>query len=246
MAAPRKKQADTLFCMASSAPPLAAVGHPHGTTADANCLHALPDAPPPRLKRIDFDTDEAFQQSVAHRKQKMAERRKGQERLRDQKRDRSGRARPSEVARKLTPEAAQEKSVERKAAREARAKASRKAKRERQIAHQREIYAERMAPIMAQQAEERAAFMAAAAARVQERKEQKAAAALRAADAAPYPSLHGAPKWWTKTGRSHVSWVAAGCPQFKSGTGYWILGEFVDSIFLTRDQVDSVCSSHTL
>ena len=63
--------------------------------------------------------------------------------------------------------------------------------------------------------------------------------------AAP-PGLHGAPKWWTKTGRSHVSWVAAGCPQFKSGTEYWILGEFVDSIFLTRDQVDSVCSSHTL
>ena len=97
--------------------------------------------------------------------------------------------------------------------------------------------------IQRRQAEERAAFMAAAAARVKELEEQKAATALRArADAAPYPSLHGAPKWWTKTGRSHVSWVAAGCPQYKSGTGYWISGEFVDSIFLTRDQVDSMSS----
>ena len=139
----------------------------------------MPEAPP-RLKRNDFQSDELFQAATAQRELESRERRKWSEWLRDQRRDRTGRARPSEDARRLTPVAKRAKSEANKAARDERSKerrtvyeADRRARIEAREAPRRAARVEMWARITARQTDERAAFLAKAATRVTERRSVK-------------------------------------------------------------------------
>ena len=162
----------------------------------------VPDAPP-RPKRADYASLEAFDEAVAERGTLMAERRKLQKRLHDKGRDRTGRARPSEEAKKLTPEAKRVKSAANKSARGQR----RKVKVEAAMARRGAEIAARWAIIDAKQRAEREAFLAQAAARVKEQEERAAARAALDADAAPFPRLYRpAPQWFTDTGSDQYEW----------------------------------------
>lgn len=186
-------------------------GHPFVIKTDGSL--AMPEAPP-RLKRNNFQSDELFQAATAQRELESRERRKWSEWLRDQRRDRTGRARPSEDARRLTPVAKRAKSEANKAARDERSKerrtvyeADRRARIEAREAPRRAARVEMWARITARQTDERAAFLAKAATRVTERAEREAAAAVREKDAAPFPKFYQpAPKWWTEAGKSQQFW----------------------------------------
>ena len=170
---------------------------------------AVPD-PPPRIKYGDYETDEAFKEAAVRRDAFMKERRKLQQWLHDQGRDRRDRARPSEEAAKLTPEAKRAKSEANTAARQERAKAQRpvhEARRQAKIEARRRAEPAKPNLIAEFMAAERAAAEAAAEERVKEREAREAAAAERLADAAPYPKFYQPPpKWWTDMGKSQELW----------------------------------------
>ena len=170
---------------------------------------AVPD-PPPRVKRSEYESDMAFDAATARRDAFMKERRRLQQWLHDQGRDRRGRARPSEEAAKLTPEAKRAKSEANTAARQERAQARRpvyEANRQAKIDASRRAEPPKPNPIAVFMAAERAAAEAEAAERIKQREEREAAAAARAADAAPFPKFYQPPpKWWTDLGKSQKLW----------------------------------------
>ena len=195
----------------SSVRPLPA-GHPFLVADDGSLT--LPDAPA-RLKRRDFDCDDAYEQAVTRRKQESAERRKWQEWLRDQQRDRGGRARPSEDAKKLTPDAKRVKIEVNAKARRERAQEKYEVHEERrreQLEAKHEVVRSQIAGKKATEdtarAAERAAFDAQCAARVAEREQREAAQAAQAAqreESVPH-AAKPAPRWWTQMGRTQDDW----------------------------------------
>lgn len=122
----------------------------------------VPDKPPPRpIMTNDYPTQAAYEQAVAEHKQLMALRRKAQDKLHQ----RAGRARPSEEARKLTPEERQTKSAANKAARDERSRKKqpmyeqhRRDKREAALEVIRAAVQQKRVSQAAAAAEERAAF----------------------------------------------------------------------------------------
>ena len=169
---------------------------------------ALLEARPLPLK-FTFETIEAYDEAMAEHRVYMAQRRKAQERLRDQQRDRSGRARPCE-------ERAKRKRARRKAKLDAKLAPVRELRRleskRRKVEKQREERqagsallsakrAEGWARIVASQQAERAAFEAQCAERLKARAACDQAAAAQAQCALPVQLdcavAKPAPRWWT-------------------------------------------------